>query len=154
MRVTPGRDDAQDPASWREVTTRINRDLMGIATSLFALIHQTLKSAARFVTGIGNLPHAVGKRVSQAHALAEIEESRKREIASKSATLPAQASETLLALLKQKQVQGFTVRIVEEGGRVVLAILPPTPDDTVQALAATAIRSLNAGVEESRKRDE
>ena len=138
--VTPSPDDRGDPESWREVWLRVHRHFRGIITNTVALINDTLISARSLVRGVGGLPEAVRQRVTRARTYAD--EAEAERIHAIAAPDPALLKETLEALMARKRAEGYTVRLDNHDGKIVLCFLRATDDKTALAISTAAAEML------------
>jgi hypothetical protein len=136
--ITPASGEPASPRSWREVWTIVHAQIRGIVTEAFGLVGDTLRGARNLVRGIGAIPTSVAKRIEIAHQQADQAELQRR---GQEPTPDMDATvRDLVAFLRSKQVQGFTVRAVVRDEGLAICFLPPTDDDD----ASTVLHEANA----------
>lgn len=73
----------QEPSSWRDVPSLVNRHLIRIAASPTRLIAEVLEGATRLVRGLSRIPGSVANRMQSAHTEADSREQLRQELANK-----------------------------------------------------------------------
>ena len=138
--ITPTSDESASPQSWREVWTMVHAQIRGIVTEAFGLIGDTLRGARNLVRGIGALPTSIAKRIEIAHQQADQTEQHLGN------QFPRPDIDTtvrnLAAFLRNKQVQGFTVRLIARDEGLAICFLPPADDDEALAVLGEATAQL------------
>ena len=156
MGITPASGEPASPQSWREVWTIVHAQIRGIVAEAFGLVGDTLRGARNLVRGIGAIPTSVAKRIEIAHQQADQTEAQRRGHQA-APDMDATVRE-LMAFLRSKQVQGFTVRAVVRDNGLAVCFLPPTDDDDASTVLHEATAQLldaqsDAQLAEERLRD-
>ncbi len=97
----PNPADDTAPSNWRDVLSRVNRQLMELMLQPLALCCDALKSTRSVVRGIGELPSSVAKRIREGHQKAERLED------SAAATQEGNLVENLVRVLSHMKAKGI-----------------------------------------------
>jgi hypothetical protein len=138
--ITSRPGESTPPQSWREVWAIVHKQLRGVVTEAFGLVVDTLRGARSLVRGIGVLPMSLAKRIESAHQQADQTEQQLRSQVSRP-DVDASIRE-LVGFLRNKQVQGFTVRVAAREEGLAICFLPPAHDDDASMVLHEATSQL------------
>jgi hypothetical protein len=134
----PRAGDYVTPTSWASVWRAIHSEIRGIVANVFGLVGDVVKAGRNVVRGLGGLPAQDARAVRAAHDAADnAEVARATE-----AIAQAQSPDALRRLLQKKQVEGYSVRVVSDGKRLVFCILPPMDESEIETLSRDALNEL------------